>query len=140
MYVRAPLVFGVVQLRDCTLEIGRVSLLQDLAEEAPSHTSGSLVPPDWPSSGDIKFQDVCLRYREGLPLVLHNVCFNVQGGQKVGIVGRTGAGECRTPATYFIFTNLDGLTFRIVASAKVYCSTKALGHIHVHFIMVPFRD
>lgn len=66
---------------------------KDLAEEAPSHTSGSLVPPDWPSSGDIKFQDVCLRYREGLPLVLHNVCFNVQGGQKVGIVGRTGAGK-----------------------------------------------
>ena len=34
-----------------------------------------------------------LRYRPNLPLVLQNVSFTIQGGEKVGVVGRTGAGK-----------------------------------------------
>jgi ABC-type multidrug transport system fused ATPase/permease subunit len=48
--------------------------------------------PDWPPAGRIHFRDVCLRYRPDTDLVLHNVNFEVAAGEKVGIVGRTGAG------------------------------------------------
>lgn len=37
--------------------------------------------------------DVCLRYREGLPLVLDNVTIRINSREKIGIVGRTGAGK-----------------------------------------------
>ncbi|KAG6847482.1 hypothetical protein H0H93_007846, partial [Arthromyces matolae] len=62
--------------------------------ELPSE--GALTTPEdpvasWPSQGRISFSDVDLAYREGLPLVLKNVTFEVKPGEKVGIVGRTGA-------------------------------------------------
>ena len=47
----------------------------------------------WPSKGSIRFSSVSMRYRPGLPLALKNVSFRVRAGEKVGVVGRTGAGK-----------------------------------------------
>lgn len=49
--------------------------------------------PKWPMEGQVKFDNFKLRYREGLDLVLKGVSFDIKGGEKVGIVGRTGAGK-----------------------------------------------
>jgi len=38
-------------------------------------------------------KDLKLRYRPGLPNVLHGISLSIRGGEKVGIVGRTGAGK-----------------------------------------------
>lgn len=43
--------------------------------------------------GNIEFIDYKVRYREHLELVLKGVTFSVSGGEKIGIVGRTGAGK-----------------------------------------------
>lgn len=50
-------------------------------------------PPSWPSEGMVTFSDVEMAYRPGLPLVLKGISFQVKPGEKVGIVGRTGAGK-----------------------------------------------
>uniref|UniRef100_H2YA77 ABC-type xenobiotic transporter n=1 Tax=Ciona savignyi TaxID=51511 RepID=H2YA77_CIOSA len=47
----------------------------------------------WPLDGAIEFKEVCLRYRPNLPLALDGVSFQIAGGEKVGIVGRTGGGK-----------------------------------------------
>jgi len=47
----------------------------------------------WPSTGSLVYDDVHLRYRPDCDLVLKGVSFNIKGGEKVGIVGRTGAGK-----------------------------------------------
>ena len=47
----------------------------------------------WPSAGHIQFDDVELRYRPTTELVLKGLTFEIEGGNKVGIVGRTGAGK-----------------------------------------------
>jgi len=47
----------------------------------------------WPTHGVIEFQDYSVRYREGLDLALANMSFTVTQGEKIGIVGRTGAGK-----------------------------------------------
>lgn len=47
----------------------------------------------WPKTGNISFEDVYLRYRPNTDLVLKGLNFDIQGGHKVGIVGRTGAGK-----------------------------------------------
>ncbi|KAI1286715.1 ATP-binding cassette sub-family C member 3 [Halotydeus destructor] len=62
----------------------------------------STKPKDsWPDQGDIQFQNYSARYRDGLDLVLKDLSFNVKGGEKVGIVGRTGAGKSSLTVALF---------------------------------------
>eukprot|EP01128_Nolandella_sp_AFSM9_P006332 TRINITY_DN3225_c5_g1_i1.p1 TRINITY_DN3225_c5_g1~~TRINITY_DN3225_c5_g1_i1.p1 ORF type:complete len:1698 (-),score=443.16 TRINITY_DN3225_c5_g1_i1:254-4717(-) len=50
-------------------------------------------PSSWPASGCITFDQVEMRYRPGLPLVLKKVSLDIKSCEKVGVVGRTGAGK-----------------------------------------------
>ncbi|XP_058061275.1 multidrug resistance-associated protein 1-like [Anopheles bellator] len=47
----------------------------------------------WPAEGKVEFKDYQIRYRDGLDLVIRGISLNVTGGEKIGIVGRTGAGK-----------------------------------------------
>ncbi|KAI0795014.1 multidrug resistance-associated ABC transporter [Abortiporus biennis] len=64
-------------------------------------------PSSWPDKGAIKFDKVDLAYREGLPLVLKGVDFEVKPGEKVGIVGRTGAGKSSLLQALFRIVNVQ---------------------------------
>ena len=51
-------------------------------------------PPDnWPSEGEIKMNEVMFQYAPDYPMVLKGLSFTVKKSEKVGIVGRTGAGK-----------------------------------------------
>ncbi|KAI0718208.1 multidrug resistance-associated ABC transporter [Cerioporus squamosus] len=64
-------------------------------------------PPSWPESGAIEFKDVEMAYRPGLPPVLKDVSFKVNPGEKVGIVGRTGAGKSSLLQALFRIVNVQ---------------------------------
>jgi ABC-type multidrug transport system fused ATPase/permease subunit len=49
--------------------------------------------PSWPEKGEVEFRGVSLRYRPNTEQVLHQLSFKVPCGEKVGVVGRTGAGK-----------------------------------------------
>ena len=51
------------------------------------------MPPNWPSEGVVEYKNFTLRYRPETEQVLKNLSFRVEGGEKIGIVGRTGAGK-----------------------------------------------
>ncbi|PBK66109.1 multidrug resistance-associated ABC transporter [Armillaria solidipes] len=72
--------------------VERVLVYAELPSEG-NDTSPDEPSAEWPEKGAISFEDVDLAYREGLPLVLHGVSFKINPGEKVGIVGRTGAGK-----------------------------------------------
>lgn len=68
----------------------------DLPQERPSvieYEEGKGPGTEWPESGQIEVNDVHMRYREGLDLVLKGVNLSIKGGEKIGIVGRTGSGK-----------------------------------------------
>ena len=71
----------------------------ELAEEAPLKLKE--VPDSWPQYGSITFDDVQMRYRAELPLVLQGLSMHVTGGERVGIVGRTGAGKSSIMSALF---------------------------------------
>jgi len=72
--------------------VERLEHYGSLKGEAPPTTKDD-PEPRWPKSGAITFKDVSMAYRPGLPNVLHTISFEVRAGEKVGIVGRTGAGK-----------------------------------------------
>ncbi|KAA6384714.1 MAG: ABC transporter: Multidrug resistance-associated protein, ATP binding protein, partial [Streblomastix strix] len=64
-------------------------------------------PQDWPSKGQIQFDTVTFRYRSGLPYVLKDVSFDLKGGEKIGVCGRTGAGKSSLLFALFRLIELD---------------------------------
>ncbi|KAI0701736.1 multidrug resistance-associated ABC transporter [Earliella scabrosa] len=63
--------------------------------------------PSWPEAGAIEFKDVEMAYRPGLPPVLKGVSFEVKPGEKIGIVGRTGAGKSSLLQALFRMVNVQ---------------------------------
>uniref|UniRef100_A0A3B5LPE0 ABC transmembrane type-1 domain-containing protein n=1 Tax=Xiphophorus couchianus TaxID=32473 RepID=A0A3B5LPE0_9TELE len=71
------------------------------------------VPPGWPTQGCIDIRGFGLRYRHDLDLAIRNITIAINGGEKIGIVGRTGAGK----------SSLTLGLFRIIEAAE--------GHIFI---------
>ena len=71
--------------------------------DLPSPRSQALIDPGegWPHQGRLAFNHFCMRYREGLPLVLKGLTFEIQPQEKVGVCGTTGAGKSSLFAAIF---------------------------------------
>lgn len=69
-------------------------------------------PATWPESGHVSFVNYSVKYREGLDDVLRDLSFTIQPGEKIGIVGRTGAGKSSlTLALFRILEHNQGSIF-----------------------------
>ncbi|XP_037037473.1 multidrug resistance-associated protein 1-like isoform X2 [Bradysia coprophila] len=87
--------------------IERVNEYSNRQQEAPWKTVN--VDPAWPKMGVVQFENFQVRYREGLDLVLKGINFSVKSQEKIGIVGRTGAGKSSlTLALFRIIEAADG--------------------------------
>ncbi|XP_061285548.1 multidrug resistance-associated protein 1-like isoform X2 [Bos javanicus] len=85
------------------VSIERVCEYETMDKEAPWITS-KRPPSQWPSKGIVEFVDYRARYRDDLGLALQDITFQTHGEEKIGIVGRTGAGK----------STLSNCLFRIV--------------------------
>ncbi|KAG5478400.1 hypothetical protein LSCM4_04632 [Leishmania orientalis] len=64
-------------------------------------------------AGSLVFEDVQMRYREGLPLVLRGVSFRIAAREKVGVVGRTGSGKSTLLLTFMRMVEVCGGAIRV---------------------------
>ncbi|KAG8093912.1 hypothetical protein GUJ93_ZPchr0012g18779 [Zizania palustris] len=93
----------------CTLanqiiSVERVNQYMDIVSEAAEVIQENRPAPDWPQVGRVELRDLKIKYRQDAPLVLHGITCMFEGGDKIGIVGRTGSGK----------TTLIGALFRLV--------------------------
>ncbi|KAJ2799477.1 hypothetical protein H4R20_004425, partial [Coemansia guatemalensis] len=73
--------------------VERINQYLALDQEAAAFAPADARPPNaWPRSGAVTVSDLVVEYVPGTP-VLHDLSFTVAHGEKIGVVGRTGAGK-----------------------------------------------
>lgn len=99
-----------VELENQMTSIERVLEYVQIPPE-PSYETESAVnlPANWPSAGQLHFKDLRLRYSEHGHYVLKGLSFTIRPKEKVGIVGRTGAGKSSVVQAIFRLALNEGL-------------------------------
>lgn len=97
-----------VEVETNIVSVERVLEYANLPSEAPEVFHKKRVPISWPAQGAVEFDNYSTRYREGLDLVLKNVTLKIKPHEKIGVVGRTGAGK----------SSLTLALFRIIEAAE----------------------
>jgi ATP-binding cassette subfamily C (CFTR/MRP) protein 4 len=81
----------------------------EYANLTPEMDEGRVSPPNsWSKKGKIIFQDVSLCYTPDTPPVLDGVSFEIHSGERIGIVGRTGAGKSSLVSVLFRLFDFEG--------------------------------
>ncbi|KAG2937972.1 Canalicular multispecific organic anion transporter 2 [Phytophthora cactorum] len=104
------LVQALSQVEPMMVSPERLQEYADIIQEAPSRLPldppSTQHPETWPSAGSIKFNHVSFRYKDQGQLVLRDLSFSVYGSEKLGIVGRTGAGKSSLTMALFRINEL----------------------------------
>lgn len=87
--------------------VERLQEYENVDQEPPSEIPETKPDSSWPTAGEIEVEDVSLRYAPELPRVIKNVSFHVKPCNKIGIVGRTGAGKSTIITAFFRFLDLE---------------------------------
>ncbi|KAI9357930.1 P-loop containing nucleoside triphosphate hydrolase protein [Zopfochytrium polystomum] len=100
---------AIFQAVEAEVQLNAVERLVEYLELPPEELPGTpfqTPPADWPQTGSIEFADAKMRYQPQLPLVLKGINLSIQGGEKIGIVGRTGSGKSSIMQALFRIVNL----------------------------------
>jgi ATP-binding cassette subfamily C (CFTR/MRP) protein 4 len=97
---------------DLDYQMTSVKRVVEYTDITPEPFGGTFTPPEsWPSEGNVAFSSVSMRYSLDKPLVLKEVNFTVKSGEKIGIVGRTGAGKSSLISALFRLYDFEGTIF-----------------------------
>lgn len=97
-----------VEVETNIVSVERVLEYSELTPEAPEIIEDTRPPASWPEKGEVIFKNYSTRYRPELDLVLKKINLKVKPHEKIGIVGRTGAGK----------SSLTLALFRIIEAAE----------------------
>ncbi|KAJ6486599.1 P-loop containing nucleoside triphosphate hydrolase protein [Mycena vulgaris] len=96
------LLISYASVENGSIAIDRIEEYAKLPKEEKTVTSDEITPLSaWPSAGRLVFSDFSMRYRNDLPPALKNLSFELEGGLKIGICGRTGSGKSSTVLSLF---------------------------------------
>lgn len=82
-----------VEVETNIVSVERVLEYAELPSEAPDVVSKNKPKISWPAQGAVHFKSYSTRYRPGLDLVLKDINLDIKSHEKIGVVGRTGAGK-----------------------------------------------
>ncbi|GFZ19431.1 multidrug resistance-associated protein 10 [Actinidia rufa] len=116
------------------VSVERVKQFTNIPSEAEWEKKDSLPPPNWPTHGNVELKDLQVRYRPNTPLVLKGVTLNIRGGDKIGVVGRTGSGKSTLIQVFFRLVEPSG--GRIIIDS-IDISTIGLHDLRSRFGIIP---
>ncbi|XP_068702097.1 ATP-binding cassette sub-family C member 4-like isoform X3 [Montipora foliosa] len=89
------------EVENLMTSVERVMEYTHLDQETQSNDKTVDVPEDWPKNGIITAEGLYYAHHHTLPYVLKNMTFCIQAKEKIGVVGRTGAGKSSLMAALF---------------------------------------
>ncbi|KAG0282034.1 hypothetical protein BGZ96_000892 [Linnemannia gamsii] len=87
--------------------VQRVQEYMELPQEAPPIMESCRPPAGWPHQGEIQVQNLVMQYAPDEPAVIRDISFHVAPREKIGIVGRTGAGKSTLAVAFFRFMEMS---------------------------------
>ncbi|EAA28910.1 hypothetical protein GE21DRAFT_4891 [Neurospora crassa] len=96
-----------VEVETNIVSVERVLEYARIPSEAPEIIHRNRPPASWPARGEVEFNNYSARYREGLDLVLKNIKLDIKSHEKIGVVGRTGAGKSSLTLALFRIIEAD---------------------------------
>ncbi|KAG2693447.1 hypothetical protein I3760_08G097800 [Carya illinoinensis] len=90
------------------VSVERIKQFTNIQSEAAWEIKDCLPPPNWPAHGKIDLKDLQVRYRPNTPLVLKDITLSIHGGEKIGVVGRTGGGKSTLIQVFFRLVEPSG--------------------------------
>ena len=89
------LLYVIANFQNCMVSMERCLKYTKIPSELPQVTKIDTTDEmiTWPKHGEVKFENYSVRYRPETDLVLKNLNFSINAGEKVGVVGRTGSGK-----------------------------------------------
>ncbi|KAH8682320.1 P-loop containing nucleoside triphosphate hydrolase protein [Xylariales sp. PMI_506] len=85
------------------LEMNAAERVVEYSELPTENLEGSSPPAAWPTEGRIEVEDLVVSYADDLPPVLKGLTFSVNRTERIGVVGRTGAGKSSLTLALFRF-------------------------------------
>ncbi|KAF9533202.1 hypothetical protein CPB83DRAFT_846042 [Crepidotus variabilis] len=92
----AMAIFWLIRIyNDLEVESNSLERIQGYVdiEHEPQPSDEGKAPAAWPTSGDLRVENLSARYSQNGPKVLHEINFHVKSGERIGVVGRTGSGK-----------------------------------------------
>ena len=96
------------ELETNIVAVERVKEYAELEREASPVTERINLPDNWPQRGLVEFKEYSVKYREDLDLVIDKLNLEIAEGQKLAIVGRTGAGKSSLTLALFRILEATG--------------------------------
>ncbi|XP_050507508.1 probable multidrug resistance-associated protein lethal(2)03659 [Diabrotica virgifera virgifera] len=124
--------FGLLQWSEVENLMTSVERVMEYTKIDPEVTTG-LETPNWPTAGKIVYKDVSLKYTKTNEKVLKNINFTVEPQEKIGIVGRTGAGKSSIISTLFRLYDHEGT----ITIDDVDTKTLSLNYLRQHISIIP---
>merc|ERR1712190_366482 len=78
-------------------------------QEKPFEIARTRPDASWPQNGEITFKNVWMKYRAELDYVLKGLTFDIRGGEKIGVIGRTGAGKSSLFVTLLRLVEIEAI-------------------------------
>lgn len=107
------ILFGIRAYAGLELDMNAAERVVEYSEIQTESQDGTEPPAAWPTSGTIEMKDVVVSYAEDLPAVLKGVSFAVGNNERVGVIGRTGAGKSSMTLALFRFLEAQSGTITI---------------------------
>lgn len=96
--------WAIRQYGNTQLSMNSMERILEYSEMETEDTTGVEVPAAWPSEGVIEIENLVVGYSPDQP-VLKGVSFKAERNQRIGVVGRTGAGKSTLTLALFRFLN-----------------------------------